>query len=151
MPPSNSKPVLETDHRSLAVKLYNRCWELLDLPPSDPRNDELERSAFASLYHWWHAGDEKNIAIGEWMIAHMYLALERYSEAERFAKRVIELCRREGLADFYLAYGYLELARIRKAQGQSHHEWLSKAKSVEIPDPDDLAIFESDLRKDSWQ
>jgi len=141
---------MEVDHRSLAVKLYNRCWELLDLPPADPRNDELERSAFASLYHWWHAGDAKNIAIGEWMISHMYLVLERYVEAERFANRVIELCRREGLADFYLAYGYLEMARIKRAQGFDFHEWLGKAKAVEMPDEEDRAVFESDLKKDAW-
>jgi hypothetical protein len=141
---------MEIDHRSLAVKLYNRCWELLDLPASDPRNDELERSAFASLYHWWQIGDAKNVAIGEWMISHMYLALERYMEAERFADRVIELCRREGLEDFYLAYGYLEMARIKRAQNMDFHEWLGKARAVPIPDDDDRAVFEADLKKDGW-
>ena len=150
MPQSSEKLKLDADHRSLAVKLYNRCWELLDLPKSDPRNDELERSAFASLYHWWHAGDAKNIAIGEWMIAHMYLELERYPEAERFADRVVELCRREGLQDFYLAYGYLEMARIKRAQGLDFREWLSRAKAVEIPDAEDREVFEADLKKEGW-
>ena len=140
----------DIDHRSIAVKLFNRCWELLDTPESDPRNDELERAAFASLYHWSQIGDAKNVAIGEWMIAHMYLSLGRLAEAERFSDRVISGCEANHLADFYLAYGYLEKARIRRAQGQEYESWLAKAMAVKIEDPEEHAQFEGDLAKDKW-
>jgi tetratricopeptide (TPR) repeat protein len=139
------------DHRALAVRLFNRCWELLDVPESDPRNDELERAAFASLYHWSQIGDAKNIAIGEWMIAHMYFSLNRLAEAERFATKVINYCNASGLEDFYLAYGYLELARIRRARREEYAEALSKAKAVKIFDDEDREHFESDLAKDGWE
>jgi len=150
----------DIDHRAIAVKLFNRCWEILDeLPVEGPREgpivasaqtDELERAAYASLYHWSQIGDEKNIAIGEWMIAHMYTVLGQYAEAERFARRVIELCEGVGLGDYYLAYGYLEMARIRRAQGGDYREWLNKAKAVEIADAEDREQFEGDLAKDDW-
>lgn len=172
----------DIDHRAIAVKLFNRCWEILDeLPVEGPREgpivanaqtDELERAAYASLYHWSQIGDEKNIAIGEWMIAHMYMVLGQFAEAERFALRVIELCEGVGLGDYYLAYGYLEMARIRRASSASISSspdfgnpaldsemdegaggwryWLNKAKAVEIADPQDREQFEGDLAKDGW-
>ena len=150
----------DIDHRAIAVKLFHRCWEILDaLPLEGPREgpvtssahtDELERAAFASLYHWSQIGDAKNIAIGEWMIAHMYRVLGQYKEAERFAQKVIDHCEKNGLRDFYLAYGYLEMARIKKALGQPMEDWLTKAKSIEIPDEEDRLIFEKDLAKNGW-
>lgn len=138
--------------RKLAVALYNHCWTLLETPASPERDDELERSAFASLYHWSQVGDATNLAIGEWMIAHAYLVLGRLEEAERFALRVVDICASNGLQDFYLAYGYLEMARTERARGNSASaaDWLARAKAVEIPDADDQEVFEKDLAGDGW-
>ncbi|MBC8066626.1 MAG: hypothetical protein H7Y17_17480 [Chlorobia bacterium] len=138
--------------RKLAVSLYNRCWSLIESPGSPERDDELERSAFASLFHWSRVGDAKNLAIGEWMIAHMYLLLGRFGEAERFARRVIDVCGANGLEDFHLAYGYLEMARIERARGNadSAADWVARAKAVEIPDAEDREHFDEDLAPDGW-
>ncbi len=138
--------------RKLAVALYNQCWTLLESPASPERDDELERSAFASLYHWSKVGDATNLAIGEWMIAHAYLVLGRLAEAERFARRVVAICASNGLQDFYLAYGYLEMARIERTRGNSGlaADWLAQAKAVEIPDAEDREHFEEDLVKEGW-
>lgn len=138
--------------RKLAVSIYNQCWTLIESPASPERDDDLERSAFASLYHWSKVGDAKNLAIGEWMIAHAYLVLGKWAEAERFAKRVIDLCVSNGLQDFYLAYGYLEMARIERARGnaESAADWLARARSVEIPDAEDREILEKDMASDGW-
>ena len=142
---------MDIDHRKVAVQLFNHCWELLEAPPSPERDDELERSAFASLFHWSMAGTAKNIAIGEWMIAHVYLELSLLSEAERFARRVIALCQSEGMEDFHLAYGYLEMARIcrnRNDEKVQVEKWLELAKAVHIPDPHDREHFQEDLQKE---
>ncbi|HJP83659.1 MAG TPA: hypothetical protein VJ835_09155 [Fimbriimonadaceae bacterium] len=142
---------MDIDHRQIAVQLFNRCWELLEAPRSPERDDELERTAFASLFHWAKVGTAKNIAIGEWMIAHVYLELNLLSEAERFARRVIVLCQAKGLEDFHLAYGYLEMARICRKRIDSKGEvekWLDLAKAVEITDPHDREHFQEDLQNE---
>jgi len=139
--------------RQLAVKLFNHCWTLLKIEDrTAEQDDELERAAFASLYHWSKVGDATNLSIGEWMVAHIYLVLGRFPEAMRFAQRVMDLCRREGLTDFYLAYGHLEMARILQAMGKPDEARAEaeKAKAIPIAEEDDREFFEKDLAAESW-
>ncbi len=140
-------------HRKLAVGLYNGLWPLLE---KDSRtaddNDEMERASFASLYHWSKVGDATNIAIGEWMISHVYVSLGRIEDAIRFAQRTIDTCERNGLSDFYLAYGFLEMARALRVAGRHDHakQYLDWAREVEIAADDDREIFRKDLETDHW-
>lgn len=139
--------------RQLAVKLYNHCWSLIrGGERTAEQDDELERAAFTSLYHWSKVGNATNLAIGEWMIAHVYLVLGRLPEAARFAQRVIDLCTREGFADFYLAYGHLETARILRAMGKPDEAQVEadKAKAIPIAEEDDREIFEKDVAAENW-
>lgn len=52
-------PALEpATRRALAVGLYNRCWELLEIPDRTPEQDaELIHAAHASRYHWGEIAD----------------------------------------------------------------------------------------------
>ena len=49
-------------HRQFAVKLFNRVWELMDLPERGPEEvDEMIHSAHASRYHWGEIGTRLNL------------------------------------------------------------------------------------------
>lgn len=148
------EPIVEPEvHRKLAVCLYNGIWPLLEKPSrSREEEDYMERSAFASLYHWSKVGDATNIAIGEWMIAHVYVVLGCPDEATRFAERVIEFCQANSLGDFYLAYGYLEMARaMRLADKEAVAQaFAEKARAVPIAEGDDRQLFAKDFAADGW-
>lgn len=147
-------PIVEPEvHRKLAVCLYNGIWKLLEKPSrSKDEEDYMERSAFASLYHWSLVGDATNIAIGEWMVAHVYVVLGCSDEATRFAERVIEHCEANGLGDFYLAYGYLEMARAMRVAGKGAvaQAFAEKARAVRIAEDDDRQLFAKDYAADGW-
>lgn len=63
------------------------------------------------------------------------------------------ICDRTGLADFYLAYGHLELARIYRAKGgiAQANLWLESAKAIAMTDPEDAKHFQEDIVEDGWE
>lgn len=139
--------------RKIAVSLYNGLWPLLQKEGRTAEDcNEMERAAFASLYHWSKVGDATNIAIGEWMISHVYVSLGRIDDAIRFAQRTIDWCEQHSLADFYLAYGFLEMARALRVGGKHDNakQYLDWAREVEIAEKGDREAFEKDLARDGW-
>ena len=92
--------------RALAVGLFNHVWTLLETTDrSAERDDEMLHAAHASRYHWGEVGEARNLAIGEWQCSRVYSVLERGEPALWHARRVLEICEREGIADFDLAFG----------------------------------------------
>ena len=134
-----------TDHRQLAVDLFNHTWTLFDQKSRTPEQDEeMVHVAHASRYHWGIAGTEKNKARGERQIARVYAALKRFVSSAYHAQLYMDACKAhdfddwdmpfayEGLArayafqDFKLAKKHLQAARetSRKIKKDEDREWL---------------------------
>ncbi len=101
-----------TDHRKLAVELFNHTWELLDNNQRTPdQNEEMIHAAHASRYHWGIAGTVKNHARGEWQIARVYAASGRFAESEHYADLYLRACKDNEFDDWDLPFAHEGLAR----------------------------------------
>jgi hypothetical protein len=136
--------------------LNRAVWDALapggaaDVAPSlDP---SLVDTAHASLYHWRVAGGPVEEARGEWLVSHVYAVLGRGEPALHHARRSYDLCVREGLGGFDLAYAYEGVARALAAAGQPLGDWRDRAlaASAAVTDPEDRAILDADLAAEPW-
>jgi hypothetical protein len=57
--------------RALAVRLFNRTWELLDAKRDEAVDREVLATAMASRLHWQGVGTDDNLAVGDWLVAHV--------------------------------------------------------------------------------
>ena len=107
-------------HRRLAVDLFNRSWQLLELPRRAPeQDDDLIHTTHASCYHWGEVGGAANRARGENQCARVYAALGRGEPALYHAGRCLDLVRAggDGFEDWDLASAYEVLTRAHLAAG----------------------------------
>jgi len=63
--------LLPADQRALAVRLFNRTWELLESSRDAAAERELLATALASRLHWQDVGTDENLAAGDWLVAHV--------------------------------------------------------------------------------
>ena len=139
------------DHREWGINANQRVWALLadGAPTDEAGRREVVDAAHASQWHWTYAGTALNAQRGEWLISHVYALLGDGPAALRHAVRCWEITEAEDLKDFDYAYGCEGLARAYAVAGDSAaaQEWRGRAtKAAElVADPEDRAIFESDL------
>lgn len=129
-PPSAASHVVDhATHRRLAVNLFNRTWELIDLGSggaaadasgrTPEQTDEMIHAAHASRWHWAQVGGPKEVAIGEWQCSHVH-ALAGHADAARYhALRNLKICREHGIGDFVLAFAHEALARAAAVAGDA--------------------------------
>lgn len=141
-------PVDRATHRRLAVDLFNRSWQLLELDGRTPaQDDELVHVAHASRFHWGEVGTAANLARGENQCARVYAALGRPEPALHHANRAVELVRAggDGLEDWDLASALEVLARANLAAGNRKEAEqcvaLAQAELETVADPDDREII----------
>ncbi len=107
-------------HKSLAVNLFNRVWDLLDKSNrTAEEDDEMIHSAYASRYHWGEIGTPLELERGEWQISRVYSILNRSEPALTHAERCLSICEANGIGDFDLAFAYEALARAHAAAGNA--------------------------------
>jgi len=132
--------------RQLGVDLFNETWRLMRSREDDAR---MVNCAHASAYHWSVAPECKpeNLARSEWLIARAYTVVDRAEPALAHAEQCRELCERNGLVDWDLAFAYEALARASRAAGDTEgtRRFVELARSVEIADPEDGELLEQDL------
>ena len=137
-------------HRKFAVDLFNAVWALLDKPErTREENDTMLNAAHASRYHWEVIGTPVNLVRGEWQLARVYTVIGRPEPAHYHARRCLELCKKNNIADFDLAYAYEALARIyavekRFIEGNYYRNMAINA-GKQIAEKDDKDHFFSDL------
>lgn len=136
--------------RALAAELFNHTWQLLDLPDRTPaQDDEMVHAAHASRHHWGRVGDATHIATGEWQCARVYAVLGRPEPALHHARRCLEVCEANGLADFHIAAAYEGMARAHATAGDlaATREWKARATAAleGIAEEDDREIVASDI------
>lgn len=101
-----------TDHRQLAVDLFNHTWTLLNTEDRTPeQNEEMVHSAHASRHHWGIAGTSLNHARGEWQISRVYAVLKRFASAAHHAQLYMDACKVHSFSPFDEAFANEGLAR----------------------------------------
>lgn len=91
-------------HKQFAVNLFNHTWDLLEKKDrTEDEIDEMIHSAHASRYHWGQIGTPINFERGEWQISRVYSVLNKAEPALYHAKRCLDICEKNSIADFDLA------------------------------------------------
>ena len=137
-------------HRQLGVDLYNSTWTLLEKPDRTAlETDEMIHRAHASRWHWGNAGEEVNLARGEWLCSRVYAILGRGEPALWHARRCVEIDESNGIGDWDIASAYEAMTRALLLAGDrtGAREWAAKARSscAAIADADDREVIEQDL------
>jgi hypothetical protein len=146
-------------HRWFGVELNNGTWDALGngLSEQSPRS-ERERAlyaAYASTYHWMHAGTVANHGRGEYMIASVAVAIGLLDVATRHATRYAELidAHPAAFADWDRAFAAEALARVASRSGRPDAEKL-KAEATRaidaIADPEDRRVCTERLAAAPW-
>jgi hypothetical protein len=150
-PPATPVPQLDPAiERALAVALYNRTWDLLRTPDRTPAlNDAMIHAAHASRHHWAAVGTAVNLARGEWLCSRVYAELGRGEPALWHARRCLEICSDNGIADWDIAAAYEAMARASAVAGDARatRGWVARAREAcaSIAEADDREVIEADL------
>lgn len=151
-PLADAPTALTTEqHRRVAIALFNRTWDLLELPErSVELDDELLHSAHASRLHWTAAGgDVTRLATGEWQCARVYAVLERAEPAAWHARRALALCRAAAITGFLEGAAHEALARAALVAGDrdAARRWVDHARSIaaDLDDEEDREVLTNDL------
>ena len=145
------QPALDrATQRQVAATLFNRVWTLMETEGrTEAEEAEMIHAAHASCYHWMMSGEPVNRARGEWQCSRVYAVLGRPEPALFHASKVLEICQREGIADFDLAFAYEALARACALSGDTGEarRWadLARAACEQVAENDDRELVLSDL------
>jgi len=146
-----------TWHRMQGVSANNSTWELLDgRQLTDDEADDLLGRAYAATYHWRRAegATAVNAARGSWLVSRCHAVLGQGELALHHALRSRAHVQEAGdlAADFDDAYAHEATARALACLGRldEARAELALAGGVEIADPEDRAIVESDLKSEPW-
>ena len=121
-----------TDHRKLAVDLFNYTWTFLENKERTPEQDEeMVHAAHASRHHWGITGTEKNKARGEWQIARVYAALKRFVASAHHAQLYMDACKMHDFDDWDLPFAHEGLARANVSiDSQKVREHIKAARDA---------------------
>lgn len=143
--------VLEPDvQRQIAAACFNEVWTLLEKENRTEAEDaQMVHQAHASTYHWMQIGGPERRARGEWQCARVYCVLGQPAAAMFHARKVLEICQREGIGDFDLAFAYEGLARASAVAGDfdEARRWaeLARAAATDIAEEFDRELLLGDL------
>ncbi len=121
-----------TDHRQLAVDLFNHTWTLLDNKDrTNEQDDEMVHATHASRHHWGIAGTAKNKARGEWQIARVYAALQRSEPSIHHAQLYMDACQLHDFEDWDMPFAHEGLARAYvDVDPELSMKYLQEARSI---------------------
>jgi hypothetical protein len=140
----------KAEHRQQAVELFNLAWKLMEKKArSQEEDDAMLHAAHASRWHWGEAGTAVNLARGEWQCSRVYTVLGRAEPALHHAMRSLEICRKNAIGDFDLAYAHEALARAsnaaKKRDAAKRYAAQAKAAGAKIREKEDRDWFLKDL------
>ena len=114
-----------------AKKLFNETWDLLDKKDRDEADDiSMLHKAHTSCFLWRSADNPLNNARGEWQVSRVYSNLGFGEPALLHAKYSLELCQKNGIGDFDLAFGYEAVARAYAVCG--NHDMKEEYKKLAL-------------------
>jgi hypothetical protein len=147
-------PLDHDTQRALAVALFNRVWDLLDLGEarSAAETDEMIDAAHTSRYLWRRIGGAEQAIVGEWQVSRVYAEAGIGAEAVRHAlaaQRLLDVDADPGVPDWLAASVQEGLARAYLAAGEPEAAALAHSAGrqalADIADPEDRALIESQL------
>lgn len=146
----NKELSIQEWHKKQAVENFNYTWDLID-KKDRTKEDEIKmiHSSHASRFHWGKIGTPLNFARGEWQISRVYSLLNRAESALFHGKESLELCEKNNIGDFDLAFGYESVARAYMISGNeaemNKYIELAKTAAESIEKKEDKEYFLSEL------
>ena len=144
-------------HRTLAIDANNSTWEILGKPVNeitDPEAEEMTRRAYAAAYHWQRAegAGPANEARASWLLSRVWVVRNNGEVALQHARNCLSVCESAGLVDFDRVYAHESLARSYACLGDTDQArtHLLLARGVQLADPEDRTIVESDISSEPW-
>lgn len=157
LPVAEQPEITREIHAALAARLNGETWTLLDKVGRTPEEDDrLVQAAYASCYHWLHAGTPLHQQRGQWLIARVHAMLGQAESAVRHARRCRQLTEQHHdlMHDFDLAYAEEAMARALALAGDKDAGRRHKARACElrdaIADAEDKRIFDGDYAAGPW-
>jgi hypothetical protein len=106
-------------HKKLAIETFNETWHYMDKKDRSPEDDAaMLHLIHASRYHWGKVGTALEFVRGDQMISKVYVTLKQPELALRFAESCLDLCRRNGIADFDIAFAYASMSEAHMLAGR---------------------------------
>jgi hypothetical protein len=141
----------EECHKKSAVDSFNLVWGLLDKKERTKEDDDrMVHAAHASRFHWGEIGTPVEFERGEWQISRVYSVLKRSESALYHAKRCLEICQRNSIGDFDIAFAYEAMARASAAAGAMSdcQRYIKSAREAgdQIKEKGDRDYFFSELK-----
>lgn len=107
------------------------------------------QSPHTSRYHWGQIGKPIHFERGEWQISRLYSVLYKAEPALHHAKRCLDICTKNDIGDFDIAFTYEAMARAHSVVGNkdkvTKYLELAKEAGVKIEKEDDKKYFMSEL------
>jgi uncharacterized protein YndB with AHSA1/START domain len=143
-------------HRAFARQTNQLVWALLAMDHrSADDNDTMLDAAHTSAYHWAAVGGPVEATRAQWLLSNVHAVLGRGRAASHHARRALDVCSAHGIGDFDLAYAYEAMGRAAAVSGDADDAacWRTRAAeaATAIAEPEDRALFESDLALGPWQ
>ena len=150
-------PVVEPDpeevrrwNRRFAVDLFNRSWDLLEMPDRSADDDaEMLAAAFGSAWHWRQVGTAENIALGDHQIAKVASNVGQPALALHYARRALEAIEIGHFGDWQVAAAYEGMARACAAAGDTagRDYWVQRCTVAlgAVPDAADRSVVAQQL------
>lgn len=126
---------MKNQHRALAVACFNETWKWMD--KKDRTVDEdfmMLHLAHASCYHWSQCRTVLEIERGEWQISRVNAVLGFGEAALRHARRCLDLCCLNDIADWDLAFAYEAISRAHLVLKDFDQMKTNKQKALELCD-----------------
>ena len=141
----------QINHKKMGIEYFNYTWELIDKETrSQDEIDEMIHAAHASRFHWGKLNQAINNERGEWQISRVYSILNRAEPALYHAQRCLDICLKNNISDFDIAFAYEAIARayVIKNDKINEEKYLKLAKEAgdKIAQKEDKEYFFSELK-----
>lgn len=137
-------------HRRFAIEMFNRSWDLLEMPDRSADDDaEMLAAAFGSAWHWAQVGTAENIALGDHQIAKVASHVGQPALALHYARRALEAIEIGHFGDWQVAAAYEGMARACAAAGDAagRDYWVQRCTVAlgAVPDAADRSVVAEQL------
>lgn len=138
------------EHHKFAVNCFNQTWDLLDKKNrTEEENFRMIHTAHASRFHWGEIGTPLEFQRGEWQISRVYSSIGHGASALLHASYCYDICTKEKIGDFDMAFACEALARAHHVLGDLRKSdiFIKKAKvaSENIQGKENKEYFLSEL------
>lgn len=148
---SKEKMDLNEAHKKFAVMYNNKTWDFFEQENRSPEEDlEMIHMAHTSRFHWGMVGDAVNLERGEWLVSRAYAEAGVEDRAIVHGQKCLDICLKENIGDFDLAFAYEGLTRAYKLgdQVETYHKYkaLAMTASEAIDKAEDKTYFLSQIK-----